>query len=169
MRRAIELDPSINTRRIVPLGRASNSSLEALSPLLSWCAENGVDFFIGANGRKEWFLRDGETIFMYDFCVPSAKLIVEFHGRMFHPPEECDSWQQLFSGKSADEVRERDEEKKELALSRGFSYFVIWEGEEFTTKISEILQLLDESVKNADKDENRATRRSGRRIPKPTS
>lgn len=76
---------------------------------------------------------------------------------MFHPNKdilsetEWNKWYNVISGLSANEQRNIDEYKKNLALDKKINYIEVWENETFTNNknkiINKILQLYDNTTK----------------------
>jgi hypothetical protein len=118
--------------------RASKESLKIFLPLVDYLVEkkfiNKEDFFLGVGDSHEYFLRNSNNIYFYDFTIPKLNIILEFNGKMFHPnkdilsSQELLEWKQLFSEKSAEEVLKYDSNKKQLAEEKGFKVFYLWEG-----------------------------------------
>ena len=84
------------------------------------------DVFWGIRGSKEYFLWDNKTskIFFYDFVILSKKIIIEYHGKRWHPNpswdrEKWEKWE-LF-GMNSDEKRAIDLYKKSVAEKMGFT------------------------------------------------
>ena len=78
-RKALENDPTINERKMVSFSNASKESLNVFLPLYNKY-KNDVLVYIGIDESNEYFLRDGKSIYFYDFTIPSLKIIVEYNG-----------------------------------------------------------------------------------------
>lgn len=107
--------------------RASKISLKYLAQLgklfLESCGITESDIKIGHKNSKEFSIQR----YSYDFCIEKLKIIVEFHSKGYHPIERSSNWTQLKSGKSSEEIWDRDMLKKQLAEDNGFSIYYIWE------------------------------------------
>ena len=114
----------------------------------SWVSKESIIFFIkiykkirekiernhihwGIGGSKEYFIYDpGSTkIFFYDFTIPSIKLILEYHGKRYHPnpkwnTEKWEKWD--FMGMDADTKRNFDLYKNKVAEDLGFEVIEIF-------------------------------------------
>lgn len=92
------------------------------------------DIFWGIGGSKEYFLWDSENskIFFYDFTILSKKIIIEYHGKRWHPNPNWDreKWEKwnLF-GMNADEKRSLDLYKKLVAEREGFTVIEVFSDE----------------------------------------
>lgn len=115
--------------------KASQMSLNFFKPLMEKLDQQGIEYYVGAEGNAEFFLASGtEYFYSYDFCIPSQKLIIEFHGEHVHPnpkmtKEQWDAWVHCWSRKSADECREEDLKKIHLAESKGFKVIEVFESD----------------------------------------
>jgi hypothetical protein len=67
--------------------------------------------------------------FVYDFCDPKLKKIVEINGTFWHadPRVYQDVDAILFNGLSVKEIRIKDEVKLKHALDNGYQVFIVWE------------------------------------------
>jgi very-short-patch-repair endonuclease len=113
------------------------------------------EIYWGIKGSKEYFLYDNELkkIFFYDFTIPSLKIIIEYHGKRYHPNPKWDyeKWKKWsFLGMSADEKRKMDEYKNNIAIKMGFDVIEIFYDdikENTHDKLSEII--IEKFLKNA--------------------
>ena len=107
--------------------RASKTSLRYLLPLSDLFIDSGYvnksDIRIGYEELTEFSIQK----YSYDFCIEKLKIIVEFHSYRFHTKERNSYWIQAMSGKSSEEIWDRDMLKKQLAEDNGFSIYYIWE------------------------------------------
>lgn len=99
-------------------------------------------------GEHEFFLYDkNKKISFYDLTFLDKKLIVEYHGEKFHPnkkvlsEEEFSNWCHAYSKESAENVYNRDQYKKQLAISNGFIFIEIYSNDpvENVNKIKTII------------------------------
>lgn len=145
----VEADPSINHRKTVAICRASKESLELFLPVIEDLSL--TDYYIGYEGKKEYFLRNNTEIYFYDFAIPSLKLIFEYNGSRFHPNKDAlteegwRSWRGLYTNSTADAVHDKDQKKKLLAESRGFSVHYIWDTDDTALAIERIKTLILEA------------------------
>ena len=130
-------------RKVVPMGRASRESLAVLLPLHRMLVERGVcddgDVYYGHGDRNEWYLADSENFYLYDFCVPKLKLIVEYQGKVWHPDHRLDeaalsSWKNA-QGVPATVVIESDARKREFAERHGFKVVYLWASDDVMTNM----------------------------------
>lgn len=108
------------------------------------------EIFWGINGSKEYFIWDseGNKIFFYDFVIPKYKVILEYHGKRYHPnpnwPEEKWNKWDLF-GMSSDDKRKLDLYKKKIAEDKGYKLIEIFSDD---AKKINVDILIDEIMKN---------------------
>ena len=127
--RAIEIIQSrINNYKFA---KASKQSLRIFIPFYKFLRKRGVsrnDIFLGVNGSSEFYIKEKDRAFvLFDFTVKSKRIIIEFHGIMFHPKNQHDpNWKCLYSNESADEKYKKDALKKEIAGRAGFTVITIW-------------------------------------------
>jgi hypothetical protein len=107
------------------------------------------DIFWGISGSKEYFLWDSENakIFFYDFTILSKKIIIEYHGKRWHPNPSWDNekWKkwELF-GMNANEKRAFDLYKNSVAEKMGFTVIEVFSdtcGEFDVNELIKIFQL----------------------------
>lgn len=80
-----------------------------------------------ASKNREFCLCDGDNTFFYDLCMYDRKILVEYNGTRFHCKNTEDEWIPPFKSMGSKfDVFERDQTKKNLAISRGFRVFYIW-------------------------------------------
>lgn len=81
---------------------------------------------------------DNQTFYFYDFCHEPSKLIIEFHGKRFHPKLNKNNWSKIKTNKSLHHlskeeqsqiIYEKDQNKIALAQSNGYHIEVIWDDE----------------------------------------
>ena len=112
----------LNTK--VPICRASKESLEIFEPLIKILIEKYniqlEDIYLGKDNKNEFFLRDGNEIFFYDFTIRRKKIIIEYNGVTFHPKNENSEWINPFNNEDAKTAFERQRRKIELAEKNGF-------------------------------------------------
>lgn len=89
------------------------------------------EIYWGISGSKEYFIYDNESkkIFFYDFTIPTLKVIIEYHGKRFHPNPKWDKnkWKAWnLSGVTADQKRGMDLYKNSVAKRFGFDVIEIF-------------------------------------------
>lgn len=109
------------------------------------------EIYWGIRGSQEYFLYDKETkkIFFYDFTVPSAKIILEYHGKRYHPnpnwcEEEWEKWN--FLGMSANDKRNLDLYKNGVAKKAGFEVIEIFSDDVNSLEIESIINKIIEKL-----------------------
>ena len=122
---------SYREKTIVPIGKASIESLEVFLPVFDYLIENGFeknDIYFGVEGSREWFIKNDNDFFLYDFTIKSKKIIIEYHGVAFHPKKHETLWESPF-GVSYNEAFKKDTLKKETAEQKGFKLLEVWSDE----------------------------------------
>lgn len=121
-------------RKVVPIGRASRESLAIFVPLHKFIVEHGIvddsEVYYGYGKRNEWYLADTQHFYLYDFCIPKLKLIIEYNGKVWHPDyrltlEQLTSWRNPH-GVDAMTMQRADREKREFAKQHGFTVIDLW-------------------------------------------
>jgi len=74
--------------------------------------------------------------YFYDFVVKSKKIIVEYNNTFWHPREDLE-WKGITS---YEESLNRDIQKNNLAISRGYKVFYIWNDDNIENKIESIFE-----------------------------
>jgi hypothetical protein len=116
MESAKKLYAQLKEKKVVPFTKASKESLKYFIPLYKILRKNGFDksdLYIGINGSTEYRLYSGVNFFMYDFTILSKKIIFEYHGSGHYG---------FLKEHNIQDIKNRDELKKKLAKSMGFSY-----------------------------------------------
>lgn len=83
------------------------------------------------HGKNERFIREGKTVFKYDFCIKQTKKIIEFNGDFWHcnPSMYSRDYYHPIKKMTSSEIWEYDSQKEKLARSKGYDYLVVWESE----------------------------------------
>jgi len=105
-------------------------------------------YFIGYNQNKEYFLKDSNGVNrFFDFCIPDLKIIVEYHGSMFHYNKNFNyKSDKNHFGQLFEDMKLKDKNKKQTAINYGYTYIEVFDTDNFKEKINEILQLIKLSV-----------------------
>jgi len=135
-------------------GRASKQSMKLFGPLIEKLQDLNLKIYVGSSDNREWFMHDtvNQCVRFYDFCIPSLKLIVEFHGEKYHPnpqlltAEEWSKWRTPYTGKSADEVRLIDKLKENIAIENGYEYHVVWSTCDITQAMNRLYHMIQHKL-----------------------
>jgi G:T-mismatch repair DNA endonuclease (very short patch repair protein) len=77
---------------------------------------------------KEFFIRKNETVvYRYDFTVLSLKKIIEFNGSYWHANPKMYPADFVVFNMTAQEIWDRDEDKRKLAEQQGFEVLIVWD------------------------------------------
>lgn len=86
--------------------------------------------------------------FFFDFTIPSARVIIEYNGDLYHanPQQYSPSDVPPFPGnkKTAKEIWEADEVKRKVAEANGFHVIYVWEGDVKTNANAHYDRIIDE-------------------------
>lgn len=137
-------------RVTVPLSKSSKESLLVFNKVINWCLNNNIkhdDIYIGNGDSNEYFIRDKNNIFFYDFTIRSKKIIIEYNGVIFHPKNENSKWKNPFDEKiTPKEAYNRQKYKIDLAKINGFSILEIWSDED--SKYEKCINFIKKNIKN---------------------
>jgi len=125
----------------------SKESIEFFNYIHNFLIKNGFsekDIYWKEN---EYFIFDkiNKKIYLYDFTVPKLNLIIEYHGSMWHfnPNfEYSDDFRQPFSKETLNELKEKDDFKRNLAIQNGFKIIEIFDTDNKQEKQEEILHFI---------------------------
>lgn len=123
----------------------SRESIEYFMSLYRYARKIGFqrnDIYWGIQGSKEWYIKEGEEIYFYDFCIPEIGLIVEYNGSHIHAnakltKEEQNNWSQAYTGKSFKECLKHDQRKNKIASNNGFKVIIVWDYEKNNENLKE--------------------------------
>lgn len=114
----------------------SKESLRFLIKLYKILRKNGIstnDVVWGIAGNKEFVLTDFENkrSYFYDFVIKSKKIIIEYNNLFWHPREESE-WKGFGN---YDEIIKSQKKKEELAFSRGYKVYYVWNDDDWAEKV----------------------------------
>jgi len=120
--------------RLSVLGKASLESLKVFEPIIEYCTSlniNDDDIYIGKDNKSEYFINSNGSVYFYDFCILSKKIIIEYHGIGFHANPNWDSnkletWRSAFSSETSLENITKTSIKNTAAKEKGFTLLEIW-------------------------------------------
>jgi hypothetical protein len=135
--------------RLHVLGKASKSSLKVFNGVIIWCLEKNIEFddiYIGIDSKNEFFLRDGDNFFMYDFTIRSKKIMIEYHGTAFHAKRNNKEWKNIFTNETADENIKKRDIKNNLARTKGFNLLEIWSDDDVEFNIKKCKKFIEKFI-----------------------
>jgi hypothetical protein len=134
----------IRSKQLIGFGIASKESIEVFSTSIMWLDGNNIEYYIGIDGNKEYFLYNKEVkkLFWYDLTIPSLNTIIEYNGIKWHPREDVE-WEGVF-GIDEDNKLNEDIIKLNTAKSAGFDVLVIWSDEDTQSASEKCLTFLKE-------------------------
>lgn len=123
---------------------ASKESLKFFDLLISKIGHLNYNYYIGTENNKEWFIYDTEKskFNLYDFCIKELKIIVEFHGSLWHYNPNYNYDRGLPFGMTLEENKLNDEYKQYLAIKNGFDYYIVFDTDDYDILSSEISQII---------------------------
>jgi hypothetical protein len=119
--------------------RTSKESLKFFIPLYRGIRQLGFqkeNIHWGIKGSKEFFIKDNEDTFAYDFTLIGIKYIIEYNGSFWHSNPLGDYRGFL----PEDVVIAKDAKKKNAAIKRGFRYKTVWDTDDFNLVRKQILK-----------------------------
>jgi hypothetical protein len=138
------------TKITVPLTKASKESLTIFNPLIDKLIELNIkhnDIYIGSDNKDEYFIRDDNKIFFYDFTIRSKKIIIEYNGVLFHPKNENSNWTNPFNKNiTTKEAYNKQQYKINLAKNKGFSILEIWSDDDKEFNINKCLEFIKNNI-----------------------
>ena len=137
----------IYSKKLKNFKRYSKISVKLFEKVINLLNDDGI-FIKAYYAGNEHFLRDYDhnTIKYYDLYFPDIKLLVEYHGSVFHPSLELNdvelkNWKCPISKVDGLNKRMQDNHKLELAKKHNLDILVLWE------KDSNLEQILLEYIK----------------------
>lgn len=142
-------------KRHIPMSKASKESILFLKIIYKHLRKNGFkidDIKWGVGYSTEWFINTKNNFYFYDFTILPLRIIIEYHGKAFHPNPNWDEnikkdWKCLFSDLGYEEKLKIDLNKKETAKEYGFSYIEVYSEDDFKIKQNEIINIINEKIK----------------------
>lgn len=119
--------------------RTSKESLMFFIPLYKGIRRLGLqkeNVYWGIKGSREFFIKDNEDTFAYDFTISDIKYIIEYNGSFWHSNPLGDYRGFL----PEDDVIAKDVKKKNAALKKGFRYKTVWDTDDFSLVRRQILK-----------------------------
>jgi len=96
---------------------------------------------------SEFFLRDHNKIYFYDFVIRSKKIIIEYNGVLFHPKSENCDWIHTFDNNiSCKEVYNKQLDKINVANNAGFKLLEAWSDDDKYEKCLEFIKKIFEMI-----------------------
>lgn len=136
------------------LCRYSKESLIFFNSVLSRIEENLLIGLTVYFGKKEMVLWEPlkKRPYFYDFSIPALKIIIEYNGSTFHPDveklteEELLTWKCPLTKLNGLEKHKKDKEKNDFARSLGYDLLVVWDHEEFESKLKKCIDLIKKKI-----------------------
>jgi hypothetical protein len=105
---------------------------------------NKKESYFGVRGSKEYFIysKKHKRIFFYDFCIKKLKIIIEYHGIIFHPKINDFDWISPISKSNYENARYIDLIKEETAINSNFDYYIIWSDDDLEQKLFDLTNII---------------------------
>lgn len=128
----------------VKSSEASKESMQFFTLLIDAISYLNVTYYIGRKPLKEWFIYDTNTkkIKLYDFCIKSLNIIVEYNGSIWHYNPNYNYSKDLPYGMDMESNKKKDEYKRNLAISNGFDYYEVYDTDDLEAKAKEIADII---------------------------
>ena len=121
----------------------SKESVTFLSDIYDFCIDLGIKETEIFWKESEYLLKcDKGKFHLYDFTILPINVIIEYHGKAFHPKETDENWEHPYRKNTREYYLEFDKKKKMLAESCGFDFHQVWsdETEGFLEKMKIIIR-----------------------------
>lgn len=144
-----ELFNDIVSRRTIKFNKSSKEAFSFFREVYKSIRKQGIkmeDIYWGVGSSNEWFIREGNAIFFYDFFIHPLNIIIEYHGTSFHPKEGQTDWKSIYGVTYEDQIK-IDKLKKEIAESKGFEYFYVYSDEDLKTKQMKFIEYIISKLK----------------------
>lgn len=144
-----ELFNDIISRRIIKFNKSSKEAFSFFKDIYKSLRRNGIqmeEIYWGVGSSNEWFIREENCIFFYDFLIHPLKIIIEYHGTSFHPKEGQTDWKSIY-GVTYEKQIKIDRMKKEVAESNGFEYLYVYSDEDLKTKQMKFIEYINSKLK----------------------
>jgi hypothetical protein len=114
----------------------SKESLKFLIKIYKEIRKNGIkkeDVVWGISGNKEFVLTDNKLgkSYFYDFVIKSKKIIIEYNNLFWHSRKK-EEWKGIGD---YDKVLEYQKTKENLAISRGYVVYYVWNDDDIQEKV----------------------------------
>ena len=134
--------------RLRGLPQTSNESIEFFSPILKLLNDNGIKFFCGIDGCREFCIRDksiGKSYF-YDLVIPKLKLVIEYNNCAWHAKTKDQEWIHPITKQTASDNFEYFNQKLELIKQYNYTAFVVWTDEDKLTQLNNLTNLISNLI-----------------------
>jgi hypothetical protein len=109
--------------------------------------ERKIDIFFATKNNEIRLEKDNGGIWIYDFCDLNSKKIIEYNGDEYHGNpkkyKSSDTPHPFRKNITAQEIWNKDSEKKRIAEQEGFDVLIIWDSEYKKNKDKTIKKCLD--------------------------
>ena len=141
--------------------KSSNEAYKFFIPIYKYLRNNNFkisDIYWGVGSSSEYYLYNinNKKINYYDFTIPKLKLIIEYHGIMFHPNpnwknNKWKNWKCLYNNISANEKYKIDNEKEQLAINNEFTLINVYSDENKINNLNNIINIIKELIDGKEK------------------
>lgn len=118
--------------------KTSKESLKFFYKLYKKLRKSGFeknDIMWGISGSREFATRYDDRNYMYDFCILSKKIIIEYNNTFWHFHEDYD-FNNPFLDKT--DVIQKDLLKKYIVEKMGFKIYYVWNFEDHSQRIEDL-------------------------------
>jgi len=131
----------------------SKESIEFLKPIYNFLIKNKFSDKDIYWKEKEYFLydKDKNKRKFYDFTIPKLKLIIEYHGSIWHYNPNYkykENFKNPLNGISLNELKENDDYKRQLAINNGFKIIEVFDTDNKDEKQEEIINTINNIIAN---------------------
>jgi ribonuclease BN (tRNA processing enzyme) len=129
------------------LKKYSKESIEFFQPIYEFLINNGFTDNDIYWKEKEQCIYDkkNKRVNFYDFTISKLKLIIEYHGSTWHYNPDYnykEDFKSPFENLTLEELKERDEYKRNLAIENGFDIIEVFDTDNKEEKQNEIIEFI---------------------------
>ena len=123
----------------------SKESIEFLEPIYNYLLSldfKDEDIYWKEN---EYCIKNKNKKRFYDFTIPKLKLIIEYHGSFWHYNPDFnygENYTNPLTGATLNELKERDKQKRQLAINNGFKIIEVFDTDNKKEKQKEIIDII---------------------------
>jgi len=123
--------------------KVSKESLYFFVPLYKKLRKHGIskdDIMWGIKGSREFGTQYEGKNYLYDFCIKSKKIIIEYNNSFWHyNPSKTQTKNPFLSEK---DMMEKDELKKHIVEEMGFQIYYVWEDDDKQKMIQYLFEVI---------------------------
>jgi hypothetical protein len=119
-------------KQIKPSQFYSNESINFFNTLIDSITYLKIENILYKQNELKLYDSIKHKLYMFDFTIPTLKIIIEYNGGTWHPDfeilseKEIKEWKNPFTGMDAYTKQKEDNEKLDFARKLGYNIYVVW-------------------------------------------